>query len=291
MLSKNIQYQQSLFVREHEGMTRGRFLGRLSYVIMCGEQDQYVRFLPQIKELVVESFKVPHTPILQAQAYLCLRAIVLKFSQQHLISFLPVVFTELIATLMTMPLSGTPFSQDVLLGACKLIETLLLLPDFNFSLYRYLFIPERADLVETTTFLPFITRVELALNKKFPVDKQQQQGGGDGSEEDEQLGIPMYESLIENGAKIKPLITMRSIAGDRTAVRFIQKLINKYPQALFNDYVSMAPLDVEAVSQLIYEDLTYQFAKKDQGSGSTNNVSSSQQNPQFTEVSSFDPFR
>lgn len=259
MISKNIQYQQSLFVREHEGMTRGRFLRRLSYVIMCGEQDQYVRFLPQIKELVVESFKVPNTPILQAQAYLCLRVIFLKFTQQHLISFLPVVFTELIATLMSMPLSGTPFSQDVLLGACKLIETLLLLPDFNFSLYRYLFIPERAGITETTAFLPFISRVEKAINKKYPVDKR-------AGKSDAELGIPSYESLIDDGARIKPLITMRSISGDRVALRYIQKLIDKYPQAVFNDYVSMAPLDVEAISQLVYEDLTYQFVKKEQSS-------------------------
>lgn len=262
-------------------MTRGRFLRRLTYVIMCGDQDQYVRFLPQIKELVVESFKVPNTPILQAQAYLCLRAIFLKFSQQHLTSFLPVVFTELIATLMTMPLSGTPFSQDVLLGACKLIETLLLLPDFNFALYRYLFVPERPDSVDSATFQPFITRVELALSKKFPIDRQDSADGD--------MGIPPYESLIEDGAKIRPLITMRSINGDIAAVRYIQKLINRYPEALFNDYVSMAPLDIGAISQLIYEDLTYQFVKKDQGK-EIQQQQQQQQGVQFTEVSSFDPF-
>lgn len=255
LIAKNVQFQQNLFTREHDGMTRGRFLRRLTYVIMCGEQDQYVRFLPQIKELVVESFKVPNTPILQAQAYLCLRAIFLKFTQQHLVSFLPVVFTELIATLMSMPLSGTPFSQDVLLGACKLIETLLLLPDFNFSLYRYLFVPERADSADSAVFQPFITRVELALSKKFAVDK--------GPAAAVNVDLPTYESLIEDGAKIRPLITMRSITGDRDAVVFIRKLIAKYPEAIFNDYVSMAPLDVDAISQLIYSDLTYQFSKKD----------------------------
>ena len=76
----------------------------------------------------------------------------------------------------------------------------------------------------------------------------------------------LIESPIYDSARIKPPIMMRPISRGQGRLRYIQKLIDKYPQAVFNGHVSMAPLDVEAILQLVYEGLTYQFVKKEQSS-------------------------
>lgn len=156
VVGKNLQYQPSMFAREHSGLARSRHLRRLAFVLFAGSQDQYGRSIPMLKERLVDAFKIPATPLLQAQVFLCLRVMFLRFSVSSMLSFMPVVLTELLDALCTMPLSTNPLDLDALLAACKLIDTMLLLSDSSFLLHDWLFVTNPAHSAPATAFHAFL---------------------------------------------------------------------------------------------------------------------------------------
>lgn len=89
--------------KDQETINRAFNLRRLSYVIFCGVVDQYVPQLPVIQEKIVELLKLEHGEMVHVEIYLCLRIMLVRFSQKHLLNFWPVLVTELVRIAWTKP--------------------------------------------------------------------------------------------------------------------------------------------------------------------------------------------
>ncbi|KJE92789.1 hypothetical protein CAOG_003688 [Capsaspora owczarzaki ATCC 30864] len=144
--------------REQEVHLRASMLRCLTFVLLCGETDQYVRVLPTFQEHLIESLRMSDADELHIQVFLALRVLLLRVSPVNLTSFWPIILTELIRILTitlenaaavpsglevvvprTMP---NPNAVGVVLAACKLLDLLLLLPLEHFPLHRWAFVDE-----------------------------------------------------------------------------------------------------------------------------------------------------
>lgn len=85
--------------KDQESLNRSLNLRRLSFVLYAGTVDQYVPQLPVIQEKIVELLKLDHGEMVHTEIYLCLRVILMRFSQKHLMNFWPVLITELVSVL------------------------------------------------------------------------------------------------------------------------------------------------------------------------------------------------
>lgn len=82
--------------KDQESLNRSLHLRRLSFVLFAGTLDQYVPQLPVIQEKIVELLKLDHSEMVHTEIYLCLRVVLMRFSQKHLMNFWPVLITELV---------------------------------------------------------------------------------------------------------------------------------------------------------------------------------------------------
>lgn len=83
--------------REQEYEQRAQLLKRLAFVILCSEQDQYHKYIPDIQERLADSLRLPQViPTIQAQVFLCFRVLLIRMSPQHTTSLWPVIVSELV---------------------------------------------------------------------------------------------------------------------------------------------------------------------------------------------------
>lgn len=82
--------------KDQEALNAALNLRRLSFVLFAGTVDQYVPQLPIIQEKIVEMLKLEHGEVVHIEIYLCLRIMLVRFSQKHLMNFWPVLITELV---------------------------------------------------------------------------------------------------------------------------------------------------------------------------------------------------
>jgi hypothetical protein len=85
--------------KDIETMNRSLNLRRLSFVLFSGHVDQYITQLPIIQEKVVDLLKLEHGEMVHVEIYLCLRVLLVRFSQKHLMNFWPVLITELVSNI------------------------------------------------------------------------------------------------------------------------------------------------------------------------------------------------
>lgn len=132
--------------KEQEINNKSLLLRKATFIIFCGERDQFLTQLPVIQEKIVEIFKQPysalHTEVgvlivfillLIFQVYLCLRVLLLKMTTKHLSNSWPVVITELVRLfrqILKNLKAGVETSEGILvvfLAACKLIDLALVM--------------------------------------------------------------------------------------------------------------------------------------------------------------------
>jgi hypothetical protein len=236
-VGKSLQVQ-SIFAREHEGLNRGRHLRRLAFVVFSGAQDQYIRSLPVLKERVVDAFKIPNTPLLQCQAFLCLRVMFIRFSPANLLSFLPVVLTELVAALTQIPSPQAPLYTEIMLGACKLVDTILLIADANFAIHQWLFISEQHCMPRMGVFQPLFERIA-AIPEPAAVGQQSVPAAS-----------PRRTPLG------RPLVTVRSLS-EPGALSQLKQLLARYSEIVREAQIQSCPPDMDAISQGILNDFTF----------------------------------
>ena len=82
--------------REYENLLRSLNLRRLSYALYCGEKNQFLTSLPTIQEKLVDVLRNVPAPIVQAEVYLCVRVLLCRLSAHNLVSFWPVILTEMV---------------------------------------------------------------------------------------------------------------------------------------------------------------------------------------------------
>jgi hypothetical protein len=72
-------------------------LRRMSYILLCGEKNQFLTSLPTIQEKLVDVLKNTSAPVVQAEVYLCVRVLMCRLSQHNLDSFWPVILSEMVS--------------------------------------------------------------------------------------------------------------------------------------------------------------------------------------------------
>ncbi|SRR6266404_7089214 len=82
--------------RETENQLRSMNLRRTSYILLCGEKNQFLTSLPTIQEKLVDTLKNSLAPAVQAEVYLCVRVLLCRLSPHNLDSFWPVILTEMV---------------------------------------------------------------------------------------------------------------------------------------------------------------------------------------------------
>ncbi|EGG15782.1 hypothetical protein DFA_10625 [Cavenderia fasciculata] len=130
----------TMFVnRETENMNRSKQLKRLSYIIWCGSENQYLSIMPAIQEKIVESLRIPNSTVLHLQVFLLLRVLLLRISHQNLRSFWPIILSELIDIL-----SHPSDNGELVLSACKFLDLALTIPTITeqFNLFEWVFIKD-----------------------------------------------------------------------------------------------------------------------------------------------------
>ena len=67
---------------------------RLAYLLLCGEKNEFVAVLPGIQEKLVDIFRNVSAPPVLAEAFLCVRVLLVRLSARSLASFWPVIMSE-----------------------------------------------------------------------------------------------------------------------------------------------------------------------------------------------------
>ncbi|TFY81819.1 hypothetical protein EWM64_g2190 [Hericium alpestre] len=122
--------------REYENLLRSLNLRRLSYLLLCGEKNQFLTSLPTIQEKLVDVLRNNPAPIVSAEVYLCVRVLLCRLSPHNLVSFWPVILSELYRLfdqmIISLPSDGSE-ELPLILAACKFIDLLLILQTEEFQ--------------------------------------------------------------------------------------------------------------------------------------------------------------
>lgn len=126
---------------DQESNNKQRNLARLSFIYLSGNGDGYLldmgAVIDKFEEIVVSE------PSLKADVYTCLRAIVLKLDNSHLVSIWTFVYTQLEKTFYRVLGSQGELKENelkTLISACKLLDTLLCLNLEDFKMHEWLFV-------------------------------------------------------------------------------------------------------------------------------------------------------
>jgi len=139
--------------RETENQLRSMNMRRASYILLCGEKNQFLTSLPTIQEKLVDTLKNSSAPAVQAEVYLCVRVLLCRLSPHNLDSFWPVILSEMVSicfgnscpvlthrqyrlleqTMIEVPLDGSE-ALSLILSVCKFIDLLLVLQTEEFQM-------------------------------------------------------------------------------------------------------------------------------------------------------------
>jgi len=136
--------------RETENQLRSMNLRRMSYILLCGEKNQFLTSLPTIQEKLVDVLKNTSAPVVQAEVYLCVRVLMCRLSQHNLDSFWPVILSEMYRlleqTMIEVPSDGSE-ALSLILSVCKFIDLLLVLQTEEFQMHQWIFVTDTIDAV------------------------------------------------------------------------------------------------------------------------------------------------
>ncbi|KAI8375993.1 Dopey, N-terminal-domain-containing protein [Radiomyces spectabilis] len=232
--------------KEQETVNRALNLRRLSYVIFCGTTDQHILQLPLIQEKIVELLKLEHSEMVHVEIYLCLRIMLVRFSQKHLLNFWPVLVTELMR-LFNAFLSNNaidrPEEAQIALAGCKYLDLLCTLEIDAFQIYQWIFIRDTVEsLIQESEEgpIPIMDRMEAKLQDSPTTDESMVAEMTDGT--------PSVPSM---GQLKRPMLTMHSIGSIRQLSFFIEHIGLYVYQSSF----TLAKPDMPFIESLLQNDL------------------------------------
>lgn len=114
---------------------------RVSFIIYASNKDSYSTKLGLLLEKVKEVITTySENPTLEAEIFLMIRVMFLRFSHDNLIEMLknvwPIIYAELVNVINNKKKNGT---LDLTLSSLKLIELLSLANIEEFGLYQWIF--------------------------------------------------------------------------------------------------------------------------------------------------------
>eukprot|EP01117_Protostelium_nocturnum_P017404 TRINITY_DN7085_c1_g4_i1.p1 TRINITY_DN7085_c1_g4~~TRINITY_DN7085_c1_g4_i1.p1 ORF type:complete len:1777 (-),score=358.26 TRINITY_DN7085_c1_g4_i1:8-5338(-) len=153
VLRSNVQ--TTLFVnREIDIMNKSRNMKRLAFTIYSGDQDQYLAFIPSIQERLIEALKFPSAPHLYAQAFLCFKILVLKYSPNNLRTLWPSFVSEMLRAFSEGFIS--PENESLSMAVCKFLDQMSAYPSEDFNLLQWIFTFDYSSEQGESSFKPFV---------------------------------------------------------------------------------------------------------------------------------------
>ncbi|CAG8542048.1 7991_t:CDS:10 [Funneliformis mosseae] len=247
----------ALFVsKEQESLNRALNLRRFSFVIYCGNMDQYLQYLPPIQEKLVELFKLGLSELVHAEIYLTLRILMCRISNQHLSNFWPVILTELVR-LFGMFLQKEPIEQqsevaNVFLAACKFLDLLFVLQTNDFQVYEWMFISDTINVINhALEWSPYALMDKLADH----LSGQQQDLSKlhlDNIASQVRAESPLSRALtFSNGDSKRPMLTLKSI----TSIRQLEFFVRNVSLYVYKSIYTLAKPDIPYIESLLENDM------------------------------------
>ncbi|KIM47693.1 hypothetical protein M413DRAFT_439360 [Hebeloma cylindrosporum] len=230
--------------REYEMLLRSLNLRRLSYVLFTGEKNHFLTQLPTIQETLVDIFRGVSSPVVQGEVFLCIRVLLCRLSPHNLTSFWPVVLTEMYRifehTMINLPGDGSEELQ-LILSACKCLDTLLVLQTEEFQIHQCVFITDTVDAVyRPDDWFPEAMMDQLSeIAGSLPISSNHL--------DDHSIGRHQQPAMR------RPLLgTLRQIESIRDLVPFFSNVsLSSYESV----YASGGNIDWEAVEKSIMDDM------------------------------------
>ncbi|GAC98202.1 hypothetical protein PHSY_005791 [Pseudozyma hubeiensis SY62] len=138
--------------RELEMLSRALNLRRLSFTLFSGERDAFLTQLPLIQEKLVDLLRSSVSELLQAEVYLCLRVVLVRFSARNLTNLWPVLMTELMRLYDSIVMDeeegksmASVDGRGLLVSTLKLLDLLVLVRPEEFMVNEWLFVTDTVD--------------------------------------------------------------------------------------------------------------------------------------------------
>jgi hypothetical protein len=127
-------------------------LRRIAFLLLANDLDMFVPdlnvLMRKIEELLTATAASSPSSSTRGEVYLVLRAMVLAYSQNQLVSMWPMVDVELRELLTSMKdTDNVTYNSFAQLQAAKLLDLLLLLKPEEFQLYEWLFVTDTVDAI------------------------------------------------------------------------------------------------------------------------------------------------
>ncbi|CAB4494243.1 hypothetical protein RhiirA1_417017 [Rhizophagus irregularis] len=245
----------ALFVsKDQESLNRALNLRRISFVIYCGKENQYLPYLPSIQEKLVELFKLSLSELVHAEIYLTLRILMCRISNHHLSNFWPVILTELVR-LFGMFLQKEPIEQpsevvNVFLATCKFLDLLFILQTNDFQVYEWMFISDTINIINhALEWSPYALMDKLADHlsghqddlSKLHLDNIEVRAGS-----------PLLRTpTFSNGEFKRPMLTLKSI----TSVRQLEFFVRNVSLYNYQYIYTLAKPDYQYIESLLENDM------------------------------------
>ncbi|KAF8963955.1 Dopey, N-terminal-domain-containing protein [Flammula alnicola] len=233
--------------REYEMLLRSLNLRRLSYILFTGEKNHFLTQLPTIQEKLVDIFRSVSSPVVQSEVFLCIRVLLCRLSPHNLTSFWPVVLTEMYRifeqSMTTLPADGSEDLQLVL-AACKCLDTLLVLQTEEFQIHQWIFITDTVDAV----YRPDDWYPEAMMDQLSEIAGNLPTGESSSTNHIEQPSPPQDQRAMR-----RPMLgSLRQIESMRDLLPFFSNIsISSYESV----YASGGNIDWEAVERSIMDDM------------------------------------
>ena len=111
---------------------------RLAFIILCRETDQFIAYTSQIKDKLMELGRTASIDPIHGEVLLLYRVHGLRFTPVHLITFWPLIVSELqILFTQILDQAGVVSKEQLPLffEACKALDVMLVMESEDFQLY------------------------------------------------------------------------------------------------------------------------------------------------------------
>ncbi|KAI9253610.1 hypothetical protein BY458DRAFT_521706 [Sporodiniella umbellata] len=178
------------------------------------------------------------------EIYLCLRIMLVRFSQKHLMNFWPVLITELMRLFNSFVYNDfdyRPEEAQMALAGCKFLDLLCTLELDSFQIYQWIFIRDTVDTVIKRSETGPMPILELLDEKMMALPNPM-----------DISAISLMETTTpSSGSLRRPMLTMHSI-GSLHQLSFFIEHVGLY---VYQSSFTLAQPDLPFIESLLLTDL------------------------------------
>ncbi|ODV87484.1 hypothetical protein CANARDRAFT_194233 [[Candida] arabinofermentans NRRL YB-2248] len=191
-------------------------LKRISYLIMILPIDSFLNYLKDLQIKIDDMLKNSTNHALKPYIFLLLRVIVTKFTEPHLVTLWPTIYTqlqlfflEILQQLVEIDSDNNSLNDEskeesssinldnaLVLQSCKLLDVLVLLKLEEFQLCEWLFVTNTTDAVYRDSNVPILATIDkISHMKSFRVFEPKNNLKVKGSLSDDRLKKPLLNGI------------------------------------------------------------------------------------------------